>query len=360
MNEARLTFLKRLVASPSPSGFEQPAQQVVREEIAQFADEVHTDIMGNVIAALNPAGKPRVMLTAHCDELGFLIRYIDERGFLYFSPIGGFDPSTLPGERVYVHAPSGPLPGVLGRKPVHLMAGKERSQAPDLTEMWIDIGVTGRTEAQELVPLGCVATRANQLEMLRGDLVVSRGMDNKSSILAIVEAMSILHAERAKLKAGVFFVASVQEEIGGNGAALAAHGIDPQIALTVDVTFASDHPSTSEMALGDVKLGGGPTITTGAFVSPRVFQLLTETATAAGMSYQLDLQAGHTHTDNDSVRLTRAGVATGLLNLPCRYMHTSSEVVSLKDIEQTGELMAQFVLALDETTDLIPDNMFKA
>jgi putative aminopeptidase FrvX len=354
MDEARLNFLQRLVASPSPSGFEQPAQQVVREEIQQFADEVRTDVMGNVIAALNPAGKPRVMLTAHCDELGFLIRYIDERGFLYFSPIGGFDPSTLPGERVHVHTPSGPLPGVLGRKPIHLMEAKEREQAPDLAEMWIDIGVANRAEAQELVPLGCVATRAHQLERLRGDLVVSRGMDNKSSILAIVEALRILHEQRAQLKAGVFLVTSVQEEIGGQGAALAAHGIDPQIALTVDVTFASDHPQTAEVELGDVKLGGGPTITTGASVSPRVFQLLTETAKAAGMAYQLDLQAGHTHTDNDSVRLTRAGVATGLLNLPCRYMHSSSEVVSLKDIEQTGELMARFVLALDEKTNLIP------
>jgi len=354
MNESRVAFLKRLVASPSPSGFEQPAQQVVREEIQQFADEVHTDVMGNVIATLNPSGSPRVMLTAHCDELGFLIRYIDERGFLYFSPIGGFDPSTLPGERVHVHAPSGPLPGVLGRKPIHLMNDKERTKAADIAEMWIDIGVANKAEAQELVPLGCVATRANQLEQLRGDLVVSRGMDNKSSILAIVEAMRLLHEQRAQLKAGVFFVASVQEEIGGGGAALAAHGIDPQIALTVDVTFASDHPQTTEVELGDVKLGGGPTITTGAFVSPRIFQLLKETAQTAGMAYQLDLQAGATHTDNDAVRLTRSGIATGLLNLPCRYMHSSSEVVSLKDIEQTGKLMARFVLNLDETTNLIP------
>ncbi|HEY0754627.1 MAG TPA: M42 family metallopeptidase [Ktedonobacteraceae bacterium] len=354
MDEARIAFLKRLVASPSPSGFEQPAQQVVREEIQQFADEVHTDVMGNVIAALNPSGLPRVMLTAHCDELGFLIRYIDDRGFLYFSPIGGFDPSTLPGERVHVHTPSGPILGVLGRKPVHLMESKERAEAPHLTEMWIDIGVANKSEAQELVPLGCVVTRANQLEHLRGDLVVSRGMDNKSSVLALVEAMSRLYEQRDQLKAGVFFVASVQEEIGGRGAALAAHAIDPQIALTVDVTFTSDHPHMSEARVGDVKLGGGPGITMGAFVSPRVFQLLKETAQTADMAYQLDVQAAYTHTDNDGIRLTRSGIATGLLNIPSRYMHSSSEVVSLKDIEQTGELIARFVLALDEHTNLIP------
>jgi endoglucanase len=354
MDDARFDFLKRLVASPSPSGFEQPAQQVVREEIRQFADEVRTDVMGNVIAVLNPAGRPRVMLTAHCDELGFLIRYIDERGFLYFSTIGGFDPSTLPGERVHVHTPAGPLLGVIGRKPIHLMDSKERTQAPELSEMWIDIGVASKAEAQELVPLGCVATRAHQLERLRGDLVVSRAMDNKSSVLAITEAMRRLHEQRDQLKAAVFFVSSVQEEIGGRGAALAAHAIEPQIALTVDVTFTSDHPQMSEARVGDVRLGGGPGITTGAFVSPRVFQLLTETAKTAEIAYQLDLSAAHTSTDNDTVRIARSGVATGLLNIPSRYMHTSSEVVSLKDLEQAGELMARFVLALDEQTNLIP------
>lgn len=354
MNEERLAFLKRLVASPSPSGFEQPAQQVVREEVQQFTDEVHTDIVGNVIATLNPSGKLRVMLTAHCDELGFLIRHIDERGFLYFSPIGGFDSATLPGERVHVHTPAGSIPGVLGRKAIHLMSHAEREKAPDIAELWIDIGATSKSEAQEMVPLGSVATRANQLEILRGDLVVSRGMDNKSSILAIMEAMRLLHEQRDQLKAAVYFVSSVQEEIGGNGAALAAHDIDPQIALTVDVTFASDHPQTSEVELGDVKLGGGPTITTGAFVSPRIFQLLIEAAKAAHMAYQLDIQSGRTHTDNDAVRQTRSGIATGLLNLPCRYMHSSSEVVSLQDIAQTGALIARFVLALDEQTNLIP------
>lgn len=354
MDDIRLAFLKRLVASPSPSGFEQPAQRVVREEIRPFSDEVRTDVMGNVISTLNPSGRPRVMLTAHCDELGFLIRYIDERGFLYFSPIGAFDPSTLVGERVRVHTPSGALPGVLGRKPIHLMTPKEREQVPDLAHMWIDIGVSSKTEAQELVPLGSVATRAHELESLRGDLVVSRGMDNKSSILAIVEAIRILHQQRARLKAGVFFVSSVQEEIGGQGAALAAHEIDPHLALTVDVTFASDHPQTNEVELGDVKLGGGPTITAGAFVSPRVFQLLSETARTAGIAYQLDLQPDCTHTDNDFVRLARSGIATGLLNLPCRYMHSSSEVVSLHDIEQTGLLIAHLVLSLDEQTSLLP------
>jgi len=354
MDDTHLALLTRLVDSPSPSGFEQPAQQVVREELLSFADEVRTDTIGNVIGVLHATGRPRVMLTAHCDELGFLIRAIDERGFLYFSSIGTFDPCTLVGERVHVHTPSGVIRGVLGRKPIHLLTAREREQAPDLAQMWIDIGVSSKAEAQALVTPGCVATRAQELERLRADLVVSRSMDNKSSILALIGAMRLLHEQRALLKAGVFFVSSVQEEIGGQGAALAAYGIDPDLALIVDVTFTSDHPQTSEIELGDIKLGKGPALTTGAFVSPRVFQLLTQSAQSAGIAYQLDIQARHTFTDNDSVRLTRAGIATGLLNLPCRYMHSSSEVVSLQDIEQTSQLIAQLVLSLDAQTSLVP------
>ena len=354
MDESRVEFLRRLIASPSPSGFEQPIQEVIRTEISQYTDIVRTDLHGNVIASLNPEGSPRVMLTAHCDELGFIIRYIDDQGFLYFAPIGGFDPSTLPGERVYVYTSSGPLLGVIGSKAVHLMDSDERSHAPKLKNMWIDIGVSSREEAQQLVPLGSVATRAAQLELLRGELIVSRALDNKSGIFSIVEAMRRLHDQREKLKASVHFVSTVQEETGLRGARTSTYEINPHIALTVDVTFTSDHPETSKQLLGDVKLNGGPGLTIGGFTNPRVYQLLVAAATNADINYQYDIQAGYTGTDNDYVQVSRGGVATGLLNIPCRYMHTGSEIVSLKDIDNTAELMARFVLTLDEQTNLIP------
>ena len=354
MDESRVEFLRRLIASPSPSGFEQPIQEVIRAEISQYTDVVRTDVHGNVIASLNPEGSPRVMLMAHCDEMGFIIRYIDEQGFLYFAPIGGFDPCTLPGERVHVHTSSGPLLGVIGSRAVHLMDSEERSQAPKLKNMWIDIGVSSRGEAQQLVPLGSVATRAAQLEILRDEFVVSRALDNKSGIFSIVEAMRRLHEQRDKLKASVHLVSTVQEETGLRGARTSTYEIDPQIALTVDVTFTSDHPETSKQLLGDVKLNGGPGLTIGGFTNPRVYQLLIVAATNAGISYQYDIQAGYTGTDNDNVQVSRGGVATGLLNIPCRYMHTGSEIVSLKDIGDTAELMARFVLTLDKRTNLIP------
>ncbi|HEX6479974.1 MAG TPA: M42 family metallopeptidase [Ktedonobacteraceae bacterium] len=354
MDEARVAFLRKLIASPSPSGFEQPVQQVIREEVQHYTDELRTDIHGNVIATLNPNGKPRVMLTAHCDEIGLLIRYIDEQGFLYFGSIGGFDPVTLAGERVQIHTKNGPVLGVIGRQPVHLLRGEERGKAPALSDMWIDIGVSNKEEAQKLVPIGSIVTRAAQLEQLRGDLVVSRALDNKSGIFAIVEAMRRLHMQRDKLKASVVFVSAVQEEIGSRGARTGAYEVNPSIAIAVDVTFASDYPQTSKQELGDVKLNGGPGITNGGFINPRVYDLLVASANEAGIAYQFDLQGGATGTDIDVIQVARGGVATGLLNIPCRYMHTGSEIVSLNDIDDTAELMTRFVLSVDEKTNLIP------
>jgi endoglucanase len=354
MDETRLAFLHRLIASPSPSGFEQPVQRVIREEICHYTDAVRTDVHGNVIAALNPSGQPRVMLTAHCDELGFLIRYIDADGFLYFAPIGGFDPSTLPGNRVQVHTSAGPIVGVIGCKPVHLMSRDERGKTPKLSELWIDIGAANREEAQQLVSLGSIATRATQLERLRGDLVVSRALDNKAGIFTLVETMRCLSARREALKAGVFFVSAVQEEVGSRGVRTSAYEVDPLIAVAVDVTFTSDHPGISKHEIGEVKLNGGPVITIGGRINPRVYALLVKAAEDGKLGWQLDCQPSFTGTDTDNIQVTRSGVATGLVSIPCRYMHTGSEIVSLKDIDEAVEVLTRFVLAINEETDVIP------
>jgi putative aminopeptidase FrvX len=354
MEESRIAFFQRLIASPSPSGFEQRVQQVIREEAQHYTNELRTDVHGNVIATLNPGGNPRVMLTAHCDELGFLVRYIDDKGFLYFAPIGGFDPSTLPGERVHIHTANGPVLGVIGRKPVHLLQSEEREKAPKLSELWIDIGVADKEEAQELVAIGSIATRAAQLETLHGDLIVSRALDDKSGVFTVLEAMRRLHEQRDKLKASVFFVSAVQEEVGLRGAHTSAFGVDPLIAVAVDVTYTSDHPQTSKNEIGDVRLNGGPVITIGGRINPRVYDILIAAADEAGIAYQIDPQASGTGTDTDVIQVARAGVATGLVSIPCRYLHSGSEIVSLKDIDEIAELLSCFVLALDAETNVIP------
>src|SRR5579872_5588242 len=220
--DAQYALLQRLIASASPSGFEQRAQQVVREEVQAYADEVRTDVHGNVIASLNPNGYPRVMLTAHIDELGFLIRYINEEGYLYFSPIGGYDGATLPGARVVIHAPGGPVSGVIGCRAIHLLHGDERGKVPNIEDMWIDIGAASQQEAQELVQLGTPPTRAAEIERLRSDLVVSRALDNKSGICSIIEALRRLHERREHLHASVFLASTVQEEIGARGSQTSA------------------------------------------------------------------------------------------------------------------------------------------
>jgi endoglucanase len=354
MEESRIAFLRHMIASPSPSGFEQRVQQVIREEVQQYTDELRTDVHGNVIASLNPGGNPRVMLTAHCDELGFLVRYIDDKGFIYFAPIGGYDPSTLPGERVQIHTDRGAILGVIGRKPVHLLQGEERNKAPKLSEMWIDIGVSSKEEAQERVPIGSIATRAAQLEPLRGDLVVSRALDDKTGVFAVIEATRRISEQRNKLKAAVFFVSAVQEEVGLRGARTGAFGVDPLIAVAVDVTYTSDHPQTSRQELGEVNLNGGPVITLGGHINPRVYQMLLAAANEANIAFQVEPQASGTGTDTDVIQVTRAGVATGLVSIPCRYLHTGSEIASLKDIDEVAELLSRFVLALDERTNVIP------
>lgn len=353
MDEQRVSLLRRLVASPSPSGFEQPVQQVVREVLAAYSDEVHTDFHGNVIASLNAEASPRVMLTAHCDELGFLIRYIDESGVLYFAPLGGFDASTLPGERVHISTPNGTVTGVIGRPPIHTL-GEDRHKAPKLADLWIDIGAADKEEAARLVPIGSVATRAAQLETLHGDLVISRAMDDKAGLFSIIETMRRIAEKRSELQASVFFASTVQEEVGTRGAQTSSYAINPQIALVVDVSFTSDHPHTSKKDIGDIKLNGGPVLTMGGNINPRVYQLLIQSAEQAGIKWQIDPQACTTYTDTDVIQVTRGGVATGLVSIPCRYLHTGSEMVSLRDIDQVAEVLARFVLGLNADTNLIP------
>jgi endoglucanase len=235
-----------------------------------------------------------------------------------------------------------------------LLSAEDRGKAPKLSELFIDIGASSKEEALELVPLGTAGTRAAELETLRGDLVVSRALDDKSGIFTLVEAVRRIHAKREQLKAGVFFVSAVQEEVGLRGARTSAYSVDPQIAIAVDVTFTSDHPGTSKTDIGDIRLNGGPVLSVGGNINPRVYQLLINAAKEAGIAYQIDAQPASTSTDTDVIQVTRGGVATGLVSIPCRYLHTGSEIASLKDIDEIAEVLARFVLAVDADTNIIP------
>ncbi|HEX8917420.1 MAG TPA: M42 family metallopeptidase [Chloroflexota bacterium] len=352
MNEDQFAFLRGLVESTGPSGYEEQSQAIWRKRVESSADKLSTDTMGNCMAVINPGGSPRVLLDAHIDEIGFIIRYIDDNGFLYFSTIGGFDPATLIGTRVRILGKDGPVLGVFGRKPIHLIDQDERKKAPDLKNMWIDIGVANRDEAETLVGVGDAGGRAHPLERLQGKIITSPSLDDRIGTYVVAEVARCLHG--ASIQGCLIAASSVQEEIGLRGARVSAFASEAQIGIAIDVTPTSDHPQASKAQIGDVRLGAGPVLTRGANTNPRVFRRLIAAAEAEGIPYQVEAIPGRTPTDEDAMQLTKAGMATGLLSIPTRYLHTAAEVLSLDDVDASVALLARFVRDLSAEIDLIP------
>lgn len=355
MRAESLAFFKSLIQAASPSGYEEPAAKVYREYTGGFADEVRTDIHGSVWAILNPEAKTRIMFAGHMDEIGFQIHHVDSDGLCWFRGIGGHDRCVPVGQAVWVHTKNGRVPGVIGRKPIHLLEEAERGKSPQLHDMWIDIGATSKEEALEAIELGdCVTYHTEFIELLN-DRVTGRGMDNRSGSFIVAEALRLLKEDGGlDPNVGVYAVATVQEEIGLRGARTAAFGVDPITGLAVDVDFAIDTPGLSKTRYGDAKIGGGPTIARGANVNPVTYRLLLEAAKAEDIPLQLAPEAGATGTDANAMQVSRAGMATGLVGLPLRYMHTPVELCSLKDVEDTARLMAAYCRQVTPETDFTP------
>ena len=352
MREESVKFLQKLVDAPSPSGFEQPAQRLVREYVAPYADEVKTDVHGNVIAAKNPVGKVRVLLAGHCDEIGFVLTYINDEGYLYFKTIGGCDAGLVSGQRMHIHTENGPVVGITGKKAIHLMEGDEKNKAPKLEDIWIDIGVKNKEEAESLVQIANPITFATCFEVLRNDIVVSRAFDDKMGTFVVCETLRLL--DEMEFSAAVFAVSTVQEEIGLRGAKTSAFGVDPHVGIAVDVTHSSDYPGSDKKKSGDIKLGNGPVLYVGANINPVLGKLLIDTAKAKEIPYQFNVVTGGTGTDANAIQLTRAGVATGLVSVPNRYMHTPLEVISLVDLENAAKLLAETICQITPDTDFTP------
>ncbi|MBN1290494.1 MAG: M42 family metallopeptidase [Candidatus Latescibacteria bacterium] len=352
MRKKSLDFLKRILASPSPSGYEQPVQKIWTEYTEEYAD-VRTDFHGNTIGVINPKGTPRVMFAGHCDEIGFLVRYIDDKGFIYFGAIGGFDESIIPGRRIEIHSSKGPVRGVIGKAPIHLMNPDDRKKASEIKDLWIDIGAKNKKETEKYVSIGDPITYLNDFMELETGLAVARAFDDRIGSFVVAEILRIL-SESKSLKASVHCVSSVQEEIGLRGAKTSAHGIDPAIGIATDVTFATDQPGVDPKHVGDIKLGGGPVIARGPNINPRVFDLLVETAKNKKIPYQVEGIPRATGTDANVIQTTRAGVAAGLVSIPVRYMHTPVETLDLGDAENAAKLMAAFAEAITPDMSFIP------
>lgn len=355
MNEQDFAFLQELVEAPSPSGFEQPAQRIIRRALAPVADEIRTDVMGNVIARLAGNGEnlPRVMLAGHCDEIGFMVKYIDDAGFLFFAPIGGIDAHLVPGQRVHVHATSGPILGVVGKKPIHMMETKDRETVVKLNKQFIDIGCNDRAEAEKLVAIGDPVTFAVGLERLQGDRVISRAFDDKMGAFVVARVLQEVR-RRGLPPVELYVVTTVQEEVGLRGGTTSAYGVNPDVAIAVDVGFATDYPEMDKKEIGEFKIGKGPIIARGANVNPVLFELLTATAREENIPFQIMGAPRGTGTDANVMQLSRGGSAAALVSVPLRYMHTPVELLSLEDLENTVKLLAAVLFKIENAAQFIP------
>lgn len=352
MENAELDFLKALLLSPSPSGYERPIQDVVRAFAGEFADEVTTDWHGNVTACVNPTGSPRIMLAGHCDQIGLLVKHVDDDGFLHVDPIGGWDVQMLIGQQVTVWASDGPLAGVIARKAIHLLTPDERKTVPEIKDLWVDLGVSSGDEARELVKAGDPVTLQLGFRELRNNLASAPGMDNKTGVWVVMNALK--QAAAMNPQAAVFAVSTVQEEIGLRGAKTSAFAIDPQLAIAVDVTHATDCPTIDANQYGDIKLGKGPVLYRGPNVNPRVFERLTELAEKHELDIQPNGLSKAASNDANVLQINRGGVATGLVTIPNRYMHSPVEVVSLTDLDQAAQLIGHFCASLTSDCDFTP------
>ncbi len=345
MNKNALSFLKQLLATPTPSGYEEAGQKIVADYMKKYADKVTQDPSGNVIGILNPDADIKIMLAGHCDEIGLMVQYIDDDGYIYISAVGGINLRLLQGERVIIHGDKGPVPGVIGVKAIHMMTAKEREAGPPkIHELWIDIGAKNKKDAEKVVRLGdAITVDAGWIELRNGQ-VACRAFDDRIGAFVIADTLRLLAGK--KLNVAVYAVSTIQEEIGLRGARMAAFGIDPQMGIAVDVGFATDFPGMNKKQLGEANLGDGPIIRRGPTYNPWMFTQIEKTAKQLKIKVQEQPEARGVSTDAYAIQMTRAGVPAALISIPNRYMHSPVETIALKDAEDAVKLIAGFIETL--------------
>ena len=355
MTPESLTFLKTLLDTPGPSAFEAAPARVWRTEAERFAGSVRADVAGNSFATLNGDGRPRVMFAGHIDEIGIMVSHIDDDGYISFDTIGGWDHQVFVGQRVQMLGREGPVAGVVGKKAIHLMEKDDREKVSKVEELWIDIGAAGRAEAERRLRIGDPGVlAAGVLEFPNGRLV-SRCIDNRIGAFVVLEALRQM-ADGPRPAASVTAVATTREEIAatGGGARSSAATLEPDVAIVVDVTHATDYPGIDKRRHGDYRLGGGPVLSRGASVSEIVFERLAEAADAEGIPYAIEAASRDTHTDAEAIFNAHRGVATALVSVPNRYMHSPNEMIAIEDLDRTARLLAAFVRRLAADTDFVP------
>ena len=346
MRKESLAFLEELLTTPSPSGHESAGQAVWCRYARQIADEVRTDAYGNAIAVLNPKGNPKIMLDGHADELGLIVKHVDEKGFLYFQRIGGIDAALVRGKRVNIHTAKGIVRGVIGATAIHLKERDKEPKVPKMHECFIDIGAKDGKDAGRRVAVGDPATFVDDFEMLDRNVAVARAFDNRAGTWAVIEALRI--AKAARPKCAIYACSSIQEETGLNGAQMQVANIKPDAAIAVDVTHATDTPGIDVKQHGEVKMGQGPTISIGRENHPLVVERLRKVAKTKKIGIQVETFSLTGGTDAYAIWTKNGGVPATILSIPNRYMHSTVEMLDLRDLQKTADLLAGFCCDLKQ------------
>lgn len=342
MIEPQREFLDELLATPGPAGHEARVQRVFADYLEPYADEVRIDAFGNAVAVAHGANDgPAVALAAHADEIGYIVNSIDESGYLHLDAIGTPGPAVSAARHVVIHAADGPVPGVIGAKPIHLRG--DADGPPEATsELHVEVGAADREEATELVQVGDPVTVARQLSELAGDRLAAPGMDNRAGVWSVAEAFR--RAVETGTDATVYAVSTIQEEISKAGARIVGTDLQPDALVVVDVTFATDSPDVESHRHGDIDLGGGPAIGRGSANHPAVVDALRAAARDGDLPVQLDALGSRTGTDADVFFDRAAGIPSTLVSVPSRYMHTPVEVIDRHDLDVTADLLATFAV----------------
>lgn len=349
MNQESKDFLIELLQTPSPSGQEREIQRKWMEYVRPCADEIKTDMAGNVMGILNPEAPFKVLLAGHCDEIAFVVTRIDEQGFVYFSKVGGISEKPAIGMKVQILGSEQTVSGVIGVNAQHHGGIKKDFEIEDL---FIDCGAKSKEEVESCVQIGDMIVYQRAPEWLWNDRLSGRGLDNRTGAFIVAEVLKRL--AQKELQVSVIAASTVNEETNMGGAYFAGAGIEPTMAIACDVTFATDYPSVNRNKHGDIRLDGGPVLAKGAPINIKINQLLEQTAQRLKMNLQYELTPKTTGTDADRIRYTGKGVPVALVSLPLRYMHSPVETVSLQDIEQEIELLVEMIASLTGEENLSP------
>lgn len=343
-----------LLLTCSPSGNEQTIQRLIHSRMRWCVPFLEPDIYGNLLLGTNTEAQFRVLLDGHCDQIGFLVRHISEDGFLFVDQVGGIDETVLLGARLIVHSLDGPIPGVIGKKAIHLQTSEQRNRVPEPETMWIDVGARSREELEQVIPLGCYATFEPRVTQLRNDRLLAPGLDNKAGLFVVLETLKRCASQ--SLNVALYVSSSAQEELGLRGAGVVGNRLNPHIGITVDVTHALDDPGITDKTVIPCDLGKGPTVSAGPNTNPVVAHRLREAAKRRKIPIQSMPQAKLAGNDSKKLQVAGSGVATANLGVPNRNMHTQAEVCSLADIEAAVELLVEFITTLEDDIDLTPFN----